>query len=206
MSSSILTESDQPSAAPVFWRTVTSPEGGLGRARGKNDSEREAASHLEQVRQEAFAEGVAAGREGAEQEIRPAVTGIARSISELSRMREVIREEATQDLVHLAISIAARVIHRDVTIDPDALAGLVKAAFLKAQSREIQRVHVHPALEPMVRKCLEQCGSPKNLMLAVDSGLNAGEIFFETSQGALDASVGTQLQEIERGLIDRLER
>jgi flagellar biosynthesis/type III secretory pathway protein FliH len=74
------------------------------------------------------------------------------------------------------------------------------------QSREINRVRVHPSLEALVRKLLEQTGAPKNLVLAADANLKPSEVFFETSQGILDASVETQLREIERGLIDKLER
>jgi flagellar assembly protein FliH len=98
------------------------------------------------------------------------------------------------------------VIHREVAVDPDALTGLVTAAFTKVKSREINRVRMHPALEGLVRKALEQSGSPKNLVLTADPSLKPAEVFFETAQGTLDASVETQLREIERGLIDRLER
>jgi flagellar assembly protein FliH len=206
MWSKILPNADQPSAAPVLWRTVTSVADIRALGRGKTDAEGEAARRLEQARREAYTEGIAAGRDEAEQQIRPALAGIAQTISDLSRMRETIRQETTHDLVRLAVSIAARVIHRDVAVDPDALAGLVTAAFSKLQSREIHRVRMHPGMEALVQKCLEQCGAPKNLILAADTGLHPGELFFETSQGALDASVDTQLREIERGLIDRLER
>ncbi len=204
MSSKIL-GNDQPSeAAPILWRTVTAKD---SKARGSQvDSEREASRKLDQARREAFAEGLATGRQQAEEQFRPAVQGLAETLETLARLRETIREEATQDLVHLAISIAARVIHREVAIDPDALSGLVQAAFSKLQSREINRVRMHPALEGLVRKALEQSGSPKNLVLAPDPSLKPAEVFFETSQGTLDASVETQLREIERGLIDRLER
>jgi flagellar assembly protein FliH len=203
MSSEIMS-GDQPPAKPVPWRMVTTV--GLTTARSGSRAEQEAASRLDQSRREAFAEGVAAGRQQAEEQIRPAMEGLALTLAELSRLREAMRDQATEDLIHLAVSIAARVIHRAVVVDPDALAGLVKAAFMKVQSREINRVRLHPALEGLVRKSLEQCGAPKNLVLAPDPGLKPGEIFFETAQGILDASVETQLGEIERGLIDKLDR
>ena len=44
------------------------------------------------------------------------------------------------------------------------------------------------------------------MVLTPDPSLKPAEVFFETSQGILDASVETQLREIERGLIDKLER
>ncbi len=202
MSSEILL-GDGHSAAPAFWRTVASARTDrLQQARP--DPSREAAQLLEQARREAFEQGAAAGRKDAEQQILPAFEKMAANLAELARLRDTIREETLHDLVRLATLIAARVVHREVVIDPDALAGLVKASFSKLQSREISRVRMHPGLEPLVRKCLEQCGSPKNLILSPDPALNPGELFFDTSQGLLDASVDTQLREIERGLIDKL--
>jgi flagellar assembly protein FliH len=202
MSSEILL-GDEHSAAPAFWRTVASARTDRSH-NSRPDAAREAAQALEQARREAFEQGVATGRKDAEQQILPAFEKMARNLAELARLRESLREETLHDLVRLATLIAARVVHREIVIDPDALAGLVKASFSKLQSREISRVRMHPSLESLLRKCLEQCGSPKNLVLSTDPALNPGELFFDTSQGLLDASVDTQLREIERGLIDKL--
>jgi flagellar assembly protein FliH len=202
MSSEILF-GNPPSVAPVFWRTVAPISEDKD---GRSDAEREGARRLAEARREGFAEGVAAGRQETEQRVLPAVENLARTLADLARTRERIREETIQDLVRLAVTIAERVIHREIVIDPDALAGLIKAAFAKVQAREISRVRMHPALEALVRKCLEQAGSSENLVLMVDAGLHPGEVFFETAQGMLDASVDTQLREIERGLIDKLSR
>ena len=196
----------EPAAAatPVMWRMVASVSD--PRRNAHTDTEREAARKLDQARREAYAEGLAAGRQQTEEQFRPALQGLSGTLDALARQRDNIREETIQDLVHLAISVAARVIHREVAVDPDALAGLIQAAFTKLQSREINRVRMHPTLEPLVRKLLEQAGAPKNLVLMPDPHLKPAEVFFETSQGILDASVETQLREIERGLIDKLER
>jgi flagellar assembly protein FliH len=202
MSSEILLDPEN-SAAPAFWRTVASVRTDRSQ-QARPDPSREAAKQLEQARREAFEQGAAAGRKDAEQQILPAFEKMAANLAELARLRETMREETLHDLVRLATMIAARVVHREVVIDPDALAGLVKASFSKLQTREISRVRMHPGLEPLVRKCLEQSGSPKNLILSADPALQPGELFFDTSQGLLDASVDTQLREIERGLIDKL--
>lgn len=204
MSSEIVT-GNQMLAKPVPWRMVSAVS--LSTATGRRpDAEQRSASVLEQARREAFAEGLAAGRQQAEEQIRPAMEGLAQVLAELARLRSSIREQETEALVRLAVSVAARVIHREIVIDSDALAGLVNAAFTKAQTREINRVRMHPALEGLVRKSLEQCGAPKNLVLSADPALKPGAVLFETSQGLLDASVETQLSEIERGLIDQLEK
>ncbi len=191
-------------ATPMLWRMVAAASD--PRRNTHAEAERDSTRKLDQARREAYAEGLAAGRLQAEEQFRPAVQGLADTLAALARLRESIREEAIQDLVHLATSIAARVIHREVAVDPDALAGLIQAALAKLQSREINRVRMHPTLEALIRKLLEQAAAPKNLVLVPDPSLKPAEVFFETSQGILDASVETQLREIERGLIDKLER
>ena len=191
-------------AKPVLWRMVgVVPE---PKRNAQADAEQEAARKLDQARREAYAEGLAAGRQQTEEQFRPAVQGLAETLDSLARLRQSMRAESLQDLVHLALTIAARVIHREVAVDQDALGGLIQAAFSKVQSREISRVRMHPTLEMLVRKTLEQAGAPKNLVLTPDPSLKQSEVFFETSQGNLDASVETQLRDIERGLIDKLER
>ena len=203
MSSEILT-GDQSTAQPVPWRMVAAGE--RSAVSRRSEAEQQAVSRLDQARREAFAEGLAAGRQQVEEQVRPAIEGLSQALADLARLKDQMRNEATVDLVRLAVSIATRVIHREAVVDPDALSGLVKAAFAKVQSREISRVRIHPTLEGLVKKSLGQCKAPNNLVLVADPGLKPGEIFFETSQGTLDASVETQLREIERGLIDKLDR
>jgi flagellar assembly protein FliH len=51
---------------------------------------------------------------------------------------------------------------------------------------------------------LERFASSRSVQIVADRGRQPGDIVFETERGSLDASVETQLQEIGRGLADRL--
>jgi flagellar biosynthesis/type III secretory pathway protein FliH len=42
--------------------------------------------------------------------------------------------------------------------------------------------------------------------VVADASREPGTVIFETARGNLDASVDAQLQEIERGLVDRLRK
>ena len=187
---------------PVLWRTAKQ----LAGTRPQNDSpppELVIASRLEQARREGFASGVACAQQEAEQELLPAVQKVAQAVAELARLRDAVRDHATNDLVKLAIAIAARVIHRPVAVEADVLAGLLKAAFSKLQAREIARARVHPEFEPVLRRCLDQNGAPGNLSLLTDRSVKAGALVFEFDE-KLDASMEADLSEIERGLSDKL--
>jgi flagellar assembly protein FliH len=90
-------------------------------------------------------------------------------------------------------------------MDTNALEALTKAALHKLQSQEIHRVRVHPDQEKLVRASLQQTGRGQAIEVIADPSLPPGGILFDIGRGALDASVGTQLDEIERGLTDQLD-
>ena len=52
-------------------------------------------------------------------------------------MRARIRKETETDIVTLTVAIARRVLRRELSVDPEAIHGVVKAALEKVQSKEI---------------------------------------------------------------------
>ena len=88
--------------------------------------------------------------------------------------------------------------------DPDAIHGLVLGALEKLQGQEVCRVRVHPAHAGMVSGCLRQMAAAAPVEVVPDPSRQLGTVIFETERGNLDASVESQLREIERGLSDRL--
>jgi len=171
-------------------------------------------AHLEaqyrQKVQEAHAagarEGEIAGRNRAAAEGQPVIERLTRAIQEIANLRARLRREAEADVVQLALAIARRVMRREMAADPDALRGLVMAALEKLQGQEISRVKVHPAHAAAVKSGLQQAVSGGLVEVLADSTLELGSVIFETARGNLDASVESQLQEIERGLADRLRK
>jgi len=151
-------------------------------------------------------EGEIAGRNRAGAEMQPVLERLTRSIQEIANLRARLRHEAEGDVVQLALAIARRVIRRELAADPDALRGLVVAALEKLQGQELSRVKVHPSHAAVVKSCLQQALSGGLLEVVSDPSLDVGSVVFETTRGHLDASVDSQLQEIERGLTDRLRK
>jgi flagellar assembly protein FliH len=153
-----------------------------------------------------FGEGEAAGRAQAMAQLDAAIGRLARTVEELSGMRERLRHEAEGDVVALALAIARRVIHRELIIEPEALLGLTKAALEKLDAREIHRVRTHASHVAMLQRKIEEIGAPRRIEVVADPGLEPGAAIFETGHGSLDASVETQLAEIERGFADLIRK
>ncbi|MBV9759882.1 MAG: hypothetical protein JO340_04915 [Acidobacteriaceae bacterium] len=132
--------------------------------------------------------------------------------SERSKLREMMRDvaaagpklrrETEEDLVRLSVAISRRILHRELTVDPEALSGLVKAAFDRLDQREIHQVRTDPQSVTTVRKLVEGLDLPRAVKVISDAALGGGSLLIETTRGQLDASIETQLNEIQRGFID----
>jgi flagellar assembly protein FliH len=203
---------------PVTWRRVPSLDGSpletsafpvpgytpdpSSPARPGNPLEQ----HLQGAYQQGFQDGQGAARKELEGELDAMAVRLARTIEELSGMRQRFRHEAEEEVIALALAIARRILHRELTVAPEALLGLLKAALEKIEAREVHRVHVRPEDVPLVQRHLDQMGLPQHVELIADPALERGAIILDSSRGTLDASVETQLAEIERGFADLVRR
>jgi flagellar assembly protein FliH len=215
MSSRILRPDDPRPVTPMTLRQVL--RSGEDRpAGGAEPQERFAAQaaqleqqHLQGLREAHAAgmrEGEAAGRNRSAAELQPVIERLSRTIDELSQMRGRLRKDAETDMVKLSLAIARRVLRRELAVDPEALHGLVMAALEKLQGQELCRDKVHPSHAAIVRDSLQKSVGGNAIEVIPDASREPGTVIFETQRGNLDASVDSQLQEIERGLADCLRK
>ena len=170
-------------------------------------------SELESAKTDAgrrVAEALASGRREGDSVARQALEKVVEA--EASKLRHMLqdvlnatpklRRQAEEELVRLAVAVARRIIHRELTVDVDALVGLVKSAFDRLDAREIQQIRTDPGAVDMLKQVVESLGTSRALKVVGDPSLRSGSLLIETTRGELDASVETQLQEIQRGFID----
>jgi flagellar assembly protein FliH len=223
-SSRILRVDEHSAVTPVWWRDtspapvlqnreVIAPKEPPPPAQDQTrDQVREQtlARERERIEREAyqrgFAEGKGVGRDQAAAEVQPVLERLTKSLAELSSLRSGIRKDAEGDLLKLSISVARRVLHRELTLDPESIEGLIRIALEKLESRELCRVRVHPDQEPAIRASLERFANSRKVELIPDPSMQCGDVLFETAHGNIDASIEAQLREIERGFADRLGR
>jgi flagellar assembly protein FliH len=159
---------------------------------------------MEQASRAAFEQGRAAGRQEARAELEGLMRQLAQSIEAMAGMKPRLRQEAERDVVSLSLSIARRILRREMQVDRDAVLGLVKAAFENTSMREVTLVRTHASHAELIRKHLAGLGAPECIEVKIDSGLEPGAVVVETSRGSLDSSLDTQLEEIGNGLADIL--
>lgn len=215
-SSRILRDAELSTVAPMAWRAgskpapppqpVTAPaaaETDTTASGADNDTQQDEAR--KESFQRGFSEGRTVGHSQAAAELQPVMDRLTRSLSDLASIRNRVRKAAESDLLKLAIAVARRVLHRELTLDPGSIEGLIRVALEKLESRDLCRVRVHPDQEPVIRTLLGRF-SAASVELIPDPTLQCGDVMFETSHGTLDGSIEAQLQEIERGFADRLRR
>ncbi len=181
---------------------VSSPDSGDASTTQKAAFEKE----LEQKIQEAFRSGVkqgeATGRQKAAAELEGAIRTLAKTTAEIASLRPTIRRETERELVQLSLAIGRRILHRELTIDPGALSGLIKAAVQKIDLRETYRLRTNPEHTALLSRFLAEIGAPAKIEVVADPRLERGAAVFETAHGSMDASVDTQLAEIQHGFAD----
>ncbi len=208
MSSRLIPAGDPARTAVTAWRPSNDVAGRAVRGGGgpAGEPDRDTDARIEAAFQRGRREGEAASAQIAFNKIEPALDSLSRVIQELTGVRKSFRATAEQDTVKLAIAIARRVLHRELATDPDAILGLVIAAFQKLNARETHQLRLAPSDVAAIQEHRGRLDLPQSLEILADPSLPPGSAIFATSRGELDASVDTQLSEIDRGFADIVRR
>jgi flagellar assembly protein FliH len=161
-------------------------------------------AQLAAARSEAFESGRQQGDRQARAELQPVSERLSASVADLARIRQDLRRRAERDVVQLALLIARRVLHREMNVDENALNALARVAFDRMARSESYSVTVHPRFATAIRESLP-ASQASRVTIETDPACAPGTLIFHSAEGVIDASVETQLEEINRGLTDRLE-
>jgi flagellar assembly protein FliH len=151
-----------------------------------------------------YSDGEAHAKAGPVAEMEAATQRMLQSVRELAQLRPRLRRDAEADVVRLSLAIARRILRREMSMDPAAMQALAQVALQKLGRQEISRVHAHPHQAPAIKAALDSAGIHAEVIPEITR--ESGTLVFETNQGLLDASVNAQLEEIERGLTDRVNQ
>ncbi len=169
------------------------------------DRIRQLEQELAAAKRDSFENGRRQGDQQARQEIAPVLERLHASLADFAGLRAEMRRRAEKDVVQLALMIAKRILHREISVDSNALAALARVLFDRLAHSESYRVTVHPIFAQGIVGAL-----PASLVSRVhvepDSTCAPGTLVIRSDEGMVDASVDAQLEEIGRGMADRLTK
>ena len=110
-----------------------------------------------------------------------------------------------RDLLKLSLAAAAKVVKTEIAAGrPVAEANLRRAVELTARRQELQ-VLVHPddlaRIEAYLPELRREFSEIHKIAIDAAPGVDRGGVIIQTREGSVDATIATQLDQIERGLI-----
>ena len=180
-----------------------------------NDAE-ELRREAEQIRNSAHQEGFEAGhREGLAQgteegrrqfqaQAEPALA----AFSQVQGLYEELWNINEPAMVQLVLSIAEKVIFREVQTSPEVIKNVFKAALDNLQEQHQAVFRVNPQdlgmLEELQKEIRDHVKGLLKITLESDDNLSRGDLIMETESGRLDATMKTRLQAVVNSVEDVL--
>jgi flagellar assembly protein FliH len=127
---------------------------------------------------------------------------LAKTLDEISGLRAAITEQAEADLVKLALEIAKKVVHREVTIDKEIVVTLAGIGLSRVHDRTAAAIHLHPEDFAYLSSQRERIETGHVLELIEDRSISRGGCLIHTEMGDVDARIEQQFAEIERAFLE----
>jgi flagellar assembly protein FliH len=149
-------------------------------------------------------EGVAAGRTEIEAQLAQTVSSLQSVVEEARAARQGVIETAEPELVRLAMTIAERIVHEQITVDPNVVLENVRQALTRLVGREVVTLRVNPADLDTIRAHRDGIAGSndvEHLRVVEDQRVDRGGVIVETDAGTIDAKMSTQIREARRTLL-----
>jgi len=160
------------------------------------------AAQLEQeIFARGFAQGQQAGAAAAQQETAQLARKLAATLDDLVRVRNEMIRHTEKQMVQLALAVARRVVHREVSIDANVLLTMMRVALERVSDAARVTVRLNPADHQSVTAALADAPTSDQVTLIADGRVPRGGCKVESEYGDIDTGVDAQIQEIARALL-----
>jgi flagellar assembly protein FliH len=126
---------------------------------------------------------------------------LSQTLHDLDGLRLSLVSQAEKEVARLAIEIAKKIVHREVSIDNDIVMTLARIGLSRMHNRVAATVHLHPDDLVYVEEHRSQLNATQSVQLVEDQSVGRGGCLIQTEMGAVDARIEQQFAEIERAFI-----
>jgi len=157
-----------------------------------------AEAEANRIRSEAFAQGLAAGREEIRVELQPSADAFVAAIDGVRALEGDLADRLEPQAVELAIQVAERVVAGVIEADPARVLDVVRGALRTLIERERVSVLVHPSDVALVREALPE------FEVHEERRVSRGGAVVRTALGEIDASIETKLARAREAMLSEL--
>lgn len=171
----------------------------------------------EQLKREAYSQGYSAGEENgykegyqsgygkgkaaATEECKNGTLMLNKVIDDLKNYRIEILNEAQGDIIKMALTVAERILHKEIMTDPRSVVSVVKNAIGKVSFKKQFVVHVNPldidVLQQSSAEIAALLDSVDSLKFRPNPKIEPGGCVIQTESGSVDAQVDRQFAELK---------
>jgi len=167
-------------------------------------SEAELAARIARERADAARDVEQALRKEYEQKLIATRAPIVSALAGFEEQRDQYFGRVEAEVVQLALSIAAKILHREAQVDPMLVAALVRLAVEKMREGSNVTVRVGSGKGESWRRYFANIPSVSQVEVAEDAHLTDQDCMVETELGSANFGLDTQLKEVEQGFFDLL--
>jgi flagellar assembly protein FliH len=164
----------------------------------------------EDARRAAAAEGRAAGLAEFREQAAPLLAALGEALAGIDALRSEVAEQLERDAIELAVQLAERIVAGTLEVAPERILDVVRGALRRIADRRRIVVVVNPADAPLINEQLEtlraELGGIEEATVQADRRVARGGALVQTSDGALDVQVESQLDRVRAVVAEEFAR
>jgi flagellar assembly protein FliH len=164
--------------------------------------------HLASLERDAFAKGFAqgerAGADAAATRGDAVLRRLGHTLEELTALRAQIIRNTEEQMVRLALAIARRIVHREVSLDRDLLVAMARVALDRLGDSTRVSVHLNPQDYEETAAACEAQWMGTHVTVTPDARVARGGCRIESAFGAIEAGADQQIDELAQALLGQV--
>lgn len=156
------------------------------------------------VEREAFAQGFAqgerAGAQAAAARTDQVLRRLAQTIEELTALRVEILQKTERQVVQLAVAMAKRIVHREISLDADLIAAMARVALERMGEVANATIRLHPDDYAATAGAGGHAGTGV-VQVVADPAVRRGGCLVRSDFGLIDISADAQIAELSTALL-----
>jgi flagellar assembly protein FliH len=200
-----------PAGKPALAAPAALPAAAAAAAHKPGNEAAELEARRAAVERDAFAKGFAqgerAGAEAAGKRGEVMLRRLTETLDDLTSLRAQMIHQTEHQMVQLALAVARRVVHREISLDRDLLVAMARVALDRLGESAQVTVRLSPEDFEATAGARASQWTGTNVTVVADSRVSRGGCRIDSDLGVMDAGADAQIQEIARALLgDAAER
>jgi flagellar assembly protein FliH len=167
-------------------------------------SDEEIAERVRLAREETSRNAEQRLRQEYEAKLQVARSSVSSAVADFQAEQAQYFAHVESEVVQLALSIAAKILHREAQVDPLLVAALVRIAIDKMSHASSVIIRVGEGLAASWKDAFPANPDGVTVDIVEDQSLSSNDVIVETELGTANFGLDAQLKEVERGFCDLL--